>query len=291
MPIRTDRLVVATATALSTNAKIGDAAATYAAQQSCPTYCPFFKGGGCYAEDGQVYMGVTKRLNDDATTMQLSGQKVAQFEADAIDDMQVIPGRPMRLHTVGDCATDEAALVVSAAAERYMDNGGGQVWAYTHAWRVVDRASWGRVSVLASCESAEQVELARARGYAPSIVVEEFDSHMRYVNERGLAILPCPAQTRDDVTCSSCKLCMNDQAIRERGYAIGFHVHGSAFAVRQAKATLRDPGDPDRKRTLRQRIPEYLAAHPDATTREMAVALGYNESSVGQMRRTLEAGR
>jgi hypothetical protein len=81
----------------------------------------------------------------------------------------------MRLHTVGDCRTDEAAKIVAAAAERYMDAGGGPVWTYTHAWRLVDRASWGRVSVLASCETPEQVELARARGYATAIVVDEFD--------------------------------------------------------------------------------------------------------------------
>jgi hypothetical protein len=86
-----------------------------------------------------------------------------------------VPGRPLRLHTVGDCRTDEAARIVAAAAERYMDAGGGPVWTYTHAWRLVDRASWGRVSVLASCETPEQVELARARGYATAIVVDEFD--------------------------------------------------------------------------------------------------------------------
>jgi hypothetical protein len=262
MPLTVEHGLLALATAHSKNEKIGDCATTYAAQTSCPTSCAFFNGGGCYAENGRLYTGVTKPLNGAAALAGASPVDVAREEAAAIDglDLQDLQGRPMRLHTVGDCRTDQAARIVAAASERYMKRGGGPVWTYTHAWRLVDRASWGRVSVLASCETAEQVELARARGYAPSIVVDEFAACTRHVHS-GVEILPCPAQTKPGVTCSSCRLCMNDDGLRGRGYAIAFEIHGTAYSVRQARRALAAPSDPERRQGSREVALAYLEEH------------------------------
>jgi hypothetical protein len=109
----------------SGNAKIGDAATTYAAQSSCPTSCPFFDGGGCYAEQGRLGKFVTGPLNEAAKAVAHTPLDVALAEAAAIDALVVVPGRPLRLHTVGDCASDEAARVVAAAAGRPPESKGG----------------------------------------------------------------------------------------------------------------------------------------------------------------------
>lgn len=292
------RGAVATAVANSDNRKIGDAAATYAAQVSCPEECPFYNGGGCYAESGALGNFVTAPLNRAAQVTGASLVDVAKAEAKAIDGLSIPSGpvgRPLRLHGVGDCKTDEAARIVSAAAERYMERGGGPVWTYTHAWRTVARASWGGVSVLASCETPLDVELARARGYAPSIVVGSFPTTKLYRieesapdpecvqqaslvrganglasagNEAGLGadVLPCPAQTHDDVTCASCRLCFDDKAILERGYAIGFAIHGTALAVKKARLALAAPDDPRRKLTSRDFIVAHIAKHGEWPT-------------------------
>lgn len=252
--------VLATAVAESANEKIGACAATYAAQASCPTYCPFFNGGGCYAENGRMFTGTTGPLNENARRAGATPEDVARAEAIAIDRLPVLKcwDRPLRLHSVGDCATDEAARIVAAAAARYRERGGGPVWTYTHAWRIVERESWGAVSVFASCETAEQAALARARGYAPSIVVEEFPGRRRYQLGTGLEVLPCPAQT-SGATCASCRLCLDDSRIMDRGYAIGFAVHGTGFTVKQALKTLRAPGDESRRRTSRDWISEFYS--------------------------------
>lgn len=281
--------LLAIAVPTSNNAKIGACATTYAAQTSCPSACVFKDGGGCYAENGRLASAVTIPLNGAAALAGAAAIDVALEEAAAIDALygSTIEGRPLRLHTVGDCSTDETARIVSAAAERYMERGGGPVWTYTHAWREVARESWGIVSVLASCETAEDCSAAAARGYAPSIVVEEFASDRLYdllaeescrtaSVSRGTSrrntgstqsalrltgqrpgtegapvtralILPCPAQTRANVSCASCRLCMNDSALLERGYAIGFAVHGTASVVKLALKALRDPDDPRRR--------------------------------------------
>jgi hypothetical protein len=299
------RTALATAVLKSGNKKIGRAAATYAAQQSCPSSCVFKDGGGCYAENGQVFSGTTKYLNEAAAATGATALDVALEEAAAIDALEP-DGRPMRLHTVGDCSTDETARIVSAASARYVRRGGGPVWTYTHAWRTVNRESWGKVSVLASCETTEDVFDARQRGYATALVVDEFPTRKRYDagaytregqlvrafeqkgEPLGQDVLPCPAQT-SGATCTSCRLCFDDSKLRQRGYSIGFAVHGTNLTVKQAKRALSDPDDPLRKLTSRHLIPVYLADHPNATEQQIADALGLAKSSINQMMRKLEA--
>jgi hypothetical protein len=227
------RLALAVTT--SENKKIGVASATYAAQASCPDDCVFRKAG-CYAERGPLWGYITKPLNDEAERRGRGPLAVARAEAKAIDEMATVVDRPMRLHTVGDCASDQTARIVSAACERYMDRGGGQVWTYTHAWRDVSRESWGRVSVLASCERTSDVAEAEARGYATALVVDSFRREARYDHD-GVDILPCPAMTKK-TTCSECRLCFDDAAIRERRYSIGFEIHGDAWTKVRARESL-----------------------------------------------------
>jgi site-specific DNA-methyltransferase (adenine-specific) len=287
---------LAIARASSKNSKLGNAATTYAAQTSCPSSCVFLDGGGCYAEAGQLGKFVTAPLNAAARAVEHDAVDVAIAESDAIDALEVVPGQALRLHTVGDCASDEAARVVSAAAARYRARGGGPVWTYTHAWRDVARESWGEVSVLASCETADDAELARERGYGTSIVVEEFEKDARHPVRSesskafGADILPCPQQTRHK-TCSDCRLCFDDAAVRERGYSIAFELHGTPFTVRQATKALNTPEDPDRKLTTRQLIPraiaEMEAAGEKVTNAAIARRLACAPSSVSEMRRTL----
>ncbi len=223
----------------SGNRKLGDASTTHAAQVSCPDSCIFKNGGGCYAERGPLGYFVLRNLNETAVTIEATALDVAHAEAEAIDKMDTVIGRPLRLHTVGDCASDEAALLVSGAAERYMDRGGGQAWTYTHAWKVVNRESWGRVSVLASCETDEEVREAKARGYATAIVVDDYEGNTKRYRHGDSDVLPCPAQTKKGTTCSSCRLCFDDAGIRERDYSIGFAVHGDAATKKRAHGRLR----------------------------------------------------
>ena len=277
----------------SGNRKIGKVATTYVSQESCPTSCPFFDGGGCYAEQGPVGW-ITSRLNAAAKAAPTppTPEELGQAEADAIDGLKVVPGQPLRLHTVGDCKTDEAASLVAAAAGRYQDEDrrGGPVWTYTHAWKNVSRDSWGEVSVLASCETADDVRAAHTRGYATSIVVEDFPTDKRYELD-GIEILPCVQQTHGK-TCDECRLCFDDERLLKKKLTIGFKVHGTNSGVRKAKLALQNPSNPNRKLSSRVLIPRFVAAFVSKhgrqpTTREIATALNLTTSSVSQMRKKL----
>jgi DNA modification methylase len=311
-PLPPSLQALAKAVADSGNSKIGETATTYAAQSSCPSSCPLLDGGGCYAEQGRV-RHITRRLNEAAKAVEHTPFDVARAEAWAIDQMKVVPGRPLRLHTVGDCASDEATQMVAAAAARYGQRGGGPVFTYSHAWRDVARESWGdAVSILASCETLEDIALARSRGYAPSTVVKQFRAPGRHLLDEteattaaqvGVDILPCPEQSgktrgkgKEKVTCATCRLCFDDKAIRERGYAIAFEVHGDDFTVRQATRALCNPDDPDRRLTSRQLIPRLVAEmrangqlgkDGAVSSSVLARQLNCNNSSVGEMRKRL----
>lgn len=209
---------IATAVEQSHNAKTGNVSATYAAQGSCPTTCTL-RGAGCYAETERVGIA-TKQLN--AAAGNASTLDIAIAEAAAIDALKGT--RPLRLHVVGDCADDAAALIVSAAAARYSARSGQPVWTYTHAWRTVARESWGTVSVRASCETVAHLAEARARGYSGAIVVAEHASPKTIDG-----ITPCPQQTKG-TTCADCRLCFAERA------TIAFAAHGSKAST--VRATL-----------------------------------------------------
>lgn len=224
-------------------------AATYVSIDStCPDSCTF-KDAGCYVRTG--FTAQLARELDVAAPPDPAG--VIRAEAMLIDQSfpELAPGpswrrrrrrggpipqdgarggRDMRLHVGGDCPTAESARVLAAAVDRWYARGGGSVWTYTHWWHVVPREAWGRISVLASCETPEQVVAARARGYVPALVVRYFPDR-RAFRIRGIVgrVIPCPAETGKR-TCVECRMCFDDDALRERAAVIGFAAHGLGSA-------------------------------------------------------------
>ena len=225
-------------TAISGNDKVGKVATTQVSQFTCDnlgTPCPF-RHAGCYGESGRVAM--TSRVLEMASMAlgeTITLLDIARAEADAIDTLK--GNRPLRLHIVGDCPTDSGATLVSLAAERYMDRGGHPVWTYTHGWREVARSSWGRVSVLASCESVEDLDKARGLGYACSMVVESHGEAVRpYKLSNGMTAIPCREQVGVSESCTSCRLCFKDDVLKRTGAVIVFETHGQQ--VRKARAAV-----------------------------------------------------
>ena len=212
---------------------------------TCPESCEF-KGKGCYVTEG--FTGATSRRLD-AAALGLSADDVTALEAEAIHrsfaHRRRIPqdgargGRDLRLHVGGDVGSALGASMLAGAAMGWRMRGGGSVWTYTHAWRIVPREAWGpAVSVLASCETLEDTRLARAAGYAPALTLSRFPSERAFRPKGGasLRIIPCPAETRG-MTCVECRLCI-DRDLAGMGVAIGFAMHGRGSAVDDARRRL-----------------------------------------------------
>jgi len=226
----------------SNNKKLAGCAVTYVAQQSCPKTCQFLgPGRGCYAQYGPMKWGVTDRVN-------LGGRglwpaRLAELETrkilGALGDPAAI-GRPLRLHGVGDCRTNLAAQVVAEGAEIWQRTAGAPVWGYTHAWKRVERASWGRVSILASVENPQDLPAAAGRGYAAALVVAWFPwgpkAYRIKAGGEDWKVVPCPEQSMPGkgIGCKDCGLCWRDNWLRDTKTVIGFAAHGpGAGKVRQ----------------------------------------------------------
>ena len=213
----------------SQNTKIGRrVAATYASiRASCPESCPL-RDRGCYAQDGHVAFTV-RRLDARAR----GALRAALDEVAAIDGVDVPDGRPMRLHVSGDSRTEDSARLVSNAAARWRQRGGGPVWSYTHAWGTVRRSAWhDAVSILGSVDHLAQGRSALAAGYAPAAVTGPHAADGRAFDHEGVRWIPCPNQTRG-ITCEECRLCWNAEALHARGAGIAFEAHGRPRAVLQ----------------------------------------------------------
>lgn len=202
---------------------------------TCPDTCEM-KGAGCYAQSGNVALH-NRRVETEAAELGLTALETAQAEASAIDGAfrAGVPqdgargGRDLRLHVSGDCALPEGARALGKAARRWRARGGGAVWTYTHAWRTVPRAAWGRsVSVLASCDKPSEVAAARKRGYAVAIVVPEHAPDGKaWKDSAGNTWIPCPQQTRE-IPCTVCRLCLNADGLAARDAGIAFAAHGTS---------------------------------------------------------------
>ena len=84
-----------------------------------------------------------------------------------------------------------------------------------------------------------QVADAHRRGYAAALIVGEHPADGRaypLAGANGFRVVPCPEQSRDGITCASCRLCMDSDRLHERKLVIGFAAHGSA--ARQVRLAL-----------------------------------------------------
>lgn len=211
--------------------------------QTCPRGCAF-RDNGCMAQAG--YTGrPNRRLERNARG--IGPDELARLEAASIDatfpggvprdgGRDGTRGRDLRLHVSGDVTTKAGQRALVGAAARWRMRGGGSVWTFTHSWRELPGEEWGEVSVLASVEDARESELARARGYAPALVVASAASGKAFsLPGSTTRWIPCPAELGES-TCVECRLCLDRSswlADADRGIAFVAHGPQAARAARR----------------------------------------------------------
>ena len=206
---------------------------------TCSDTCPF-KQAGCYIPSGLTRSRAV-RLDDAAVG--LTPEQVIAQEVELIDlafrggriphdgGRHGLDGRDLRLHVGGDAGTTRGARLLAGAAARWAARGGGRVWTFTHLWRVIPRAAWGPISVLASVETPDDIEVAGKAGYATAIVVPELTSKKPFrLAGSGFKIMPCPAE-KAGKTCVTCRLCLDADKLVASNVAIAFEAHGPAKRV------------------------------------------------------------
>lgn len=218
----------------SANSKLsgssGRVDATYVSiKKSCPSSCEL-KDKGCYAQNSYVGM-IVNRLDRKAKGQTPLG--IARAEAKTIDQAyggRKIPNNTfLRLHVSGDSRTVKGTRLLSKAVSRWRKRGGVKAYSYTHAWAHVPKKEWGDISILASVSNLRDAEQSLKMGYAPALVVPTHADTKAYkLDGSDITWIPCPAQTKTDVGCSDCKLCMRDDYLHDSKHGITFAVHGIA---------------------------------------------------------------
>ena len=197
------------------------AATTTSITATCPLDCRWM-GAGCYEQ-----AGVQRRRQDLLDREAGTGLEVIRAEADLIERSRVPAGRPLRLHVGGDVSCAEGAKLLGAAAQSWLDRGGGPVWAYTHRWREIPGPAWGPVVVFASLEDPADGRAAIKAGYRPALVVREFPDGDHAFRAGGSKYVPCPFEARG-VSCTQCRLCLGNLPSKT---GIAFRLHGRDAAI------------------------------------------------------------
>lgn len=209
----------------SANAKTGPIPVTYSQRETCPPSCPHYRSS-CYAEDYYTRMAWNKVPGKGIDWQQLC------------DSVAALPSGQLWRHNVaGDLPGEGEAVDSKALAQLVEANKGKRGFTYSHkksaaAIKAIRAANIAGFTVNLSADDAgEADELAELQA-GPVVAIVPIDTPEKALTPAGRALIVCPAQTREDVTCQSCQLC----ARGNREVIIGFRAHGTKAKKADEKA-------------------------------------------------------
>lgn len=241
----------------SENAKTGDIMQSYSSKSSCPNRCPF-KGSGCYAE-GIRTVKTWERADDESDKRFVSSQDdlTLALLGGVIEHIKEPENELLFRHNIaGDLAVrdtnnfntheflDIANAIIRANAV-YLGGFGKVVkgFTYTHCEltegdKYVINIMKNVITVNVSTDSPKEALEAKARGFNVAMTsINPWEDIKLLKGSYGLTAVQCPAQTREGVTCKSCRLCAKD-----REAIVVFGIHGAhkgkarkAIQIHQAK--------------------------------------------------------
>ena len=213
--------------AKSSNAKIGAIPASVSSRDTCPASCPLIGDGGCYAE-----AGFHTRLNWDKVT---SGERGTSWDNFLIKVFDLPIGTLWRHNVAGDLPGRDDKIDAEKLRGLTMANAGKRGFTYTHYpdtpenIAAIRHANEHGFTVNLSANSVSHaLELSRHGLPVAAIVPIDHGNETRTIE--GKKFITCPATYRDEVTCSTCKLC----SVSNRDSVICFPAHGT----RKARADI-----------------------------------------------------
>ena len=205
----------------SSNVKIGPIPATMSSRSTCSDLCPF-KRSGCFGDNFPLSLHWDRLDRSGLSWEEMIGkiqalQPLTLFRHNVVGD----------LHLLEDGSIDKVKLEQFAAAAEHK-----KPIIYTHSPKTTRnlnalsklRESRGLV-VNVSCETFAQAERALSLGVNAVLTVKRSEIPVTARKSKTLTFVPCPAESKDDVTCATCKLCARDRVAS--GVVVTFHAHGA----------------------------------------------------------------
>lgn len=205
-------------TPISANVKTGPIPVSTTEEKSCPTTCPLM-GTNCYARLGPLGMHWRKvKEGKRGTNWDSFCERVKRFPK----------GQLWRHNQAGDLPGHKNRLNRTKCLQLANANKDRRGFTYTH-YRptkynlpILARMNQEGFTVNLSADNLTQAD-AYAKLGLPTVVILPMDSVAPIRTPEGRTVVICPAQTQDNVSCSTCQLCQ----VSKRKSIVGFLAHGS----------------------------------------------------------------
>jgi len=208
----------------SSNMKTGPIPVTYSQRETCPPSCPHYLDD-CYAE------GFHTRMTWDKIPQR--GVELAAL----LSFIEAMPeGQIWRHNVAGDISGEGEAVDSVELGQIVAANRGRKGFTYTHK-KSPDAIKWAKhatdwgFTINLSADDAGEADTLAAHGL-PVVCIVPIDTPKHTTTPEGRAVLVCPAQTVDYMTCALCGLCQR----ADRKQIIGFRAHGTKARETDRKA-------------------------------------------------------
>ncbi len=229
-------------TPTSDNAKTGPILVTTTTALTCPDACPFKRTvdgvKGCYADGGPLAMHWRKVTEGKRGKPWLDALALL-----AVELRRKGRGATWRHNQAGDLPGLGDAIDAAGLSDLVKVNADARAHGFTYTHKplvgsphaeanlaAVQSANASGFTVNASANTLAQADTLAALGGVPVVVVVPHDAPDTLATPAGRKVVVCPAQRRDDVTCSSCRLCSRSC----RSVIVAFRAHGASY--RRAEA-------------------------------------------------------
>ena len=222
----------------SSNSKTGNIVQSYSARWTCPNRCPL-KGNGCYAGNYPTGVHWDRCDNPEDTRYVGSERELRMSLLSAVAEHAKKEDVVMFRHNVaGDIALQDSNEIDGARLEMLSEACmsaseicGVEVKGYTYTHceinngnaREILKAQQRGFIVNFSCETPEEVLKSYKLGCNAVITSVNPEETKTALREMGIHSVQCPAQTKEGVSCATCRLCA-----RNRESVIIFAVHGAS---------------------------------------------------------------
>mgnify|MGYP001585964570 CR=1 FL=1 len=209
----------------SENVKTGDIPVSTSSNYTCPNFCPL-KNNGCYASFGNLSYHWLKVSN---------GKRGDNFR-EFIKQITNLPAAQLWRHNqAGDIGGFNNRISGKQLRQLTKANTGKKGFTYTH--KPVEGKSY------VAKQNRKHIKAANKRGFTINLSANNINHADKLIDlkigpvvcilpenapevnytPKGRKIITCPAQTRDNVTCKTCRLCQKV----DRKFCVGFISHGN----------------------------------------------------------------
>jgi len=207
-------------TLVSSNQKTGPIPVSTSSANTCPDVCPF-KKNGCYADSGPLALHWAKVSKGER------GDSLETF----VNAIKRFPkGQLWRHNQAGDLMGENNSIDAEGLRAIVAANKGRKGYTYTHKpmtpenQALVKEANDAGFTINLSGNNLKHADKLKALGIAPVTAIVPENAPDKGVTPEGNRWIACPAQTRENVSCASCKLC----SVANRGIIIAFKAHGTS---------------------------------------------------------------